>query len=83
MGVFGGKGLLSIRVQNCFEEGVHGEYMGKHFGMALGSNLLVEVVAKGVDHNLVAPPISDCPILDAYLLQHNYNQTHSQSGENS
>ncbi|KAL4350436.1 hypothetical protein AHAS_Ahas10G0141800 [Arachis hypogaea] len=58
-------------------------------GIALGHSMLVEVVAKRVDQILVAPPIFDSPILDAYshcnllFLQYSCNQTHSQRGESS
>ncbi|KAL4329707.1 hypothetical protein AHAS_Ahas13G0327000 [Arachis hypogaea] len=59
-----------------------------HHRMIVDSPLEV-VVPKRVDQILVAPPIFDCPILDPSLhcklhfLQHDYNQTHSQRGENS
>ncbi|KAL4350552.1 hypothetical protein AHAS_Ahas10G0153400 [Arachis hypogaea] len=104
MGVFGGKGLVSMVVQSYIEEGVHrrmvvvvgnqksdhhSHYLDMLLGMALDHSMLVEVVAQRVDQILVAPPIFGCPILDVYshcnllFLQHNCNQTHSQSCESS
>ncbi|KAL4356723.1 hypothetical protein AHAS_Ahas09G0115200 [Arachis hypogaea] len=67
----------------------HSRHLGMPLGKALGYSMLVEVVAKSVDQILVAPPIFGCPILDAcshynlLSLQHNCNQTHSQSCESS
>ncbi|KAL4391030.1 hypothetical protein AHAS_Ahas03G0204300 [Arachis hypogaea] len=49
-------------------------------GVVVAHSMLVEVVAKRVDQILVAPPIFDSPILDAYsdcslhCLQHNLNK---------
>ncbi|KAL4300580.1 hypothetical protein AHAS_Ahas17G0215100 [Arachis hypogaea] len=60
-----------------------------HLGMTLAHSKLEEVVAKNLDHMHMAPSTSDCSIFVAYphcsfhFLQHNLNQTHSQSGENS
>ncbi|KAL4397263.1 hypothetical protein AHAS_Ahas01G0174400 [Arachis hypogaea] len=67
----------------------HSRHIGMPLGRALGHSMLVEVVAKRVDQILVAPPILGCPILDAcshcnlLSLQHNSNQTHSQSCKSS
>ncbi|KAL4357090.1 hypothetical protein AHAS_Ahas09G0151900 [Arachis hypogaea] len=80
MGVFGGKVLVSMVVQNYVEEGVHwhmvvivdnqksahhSRHLDMLLGIALGYSMLVDVVAKRVDQILVAPPIFDSPILDA------------------
>ncbi|KAL4337635.1 hypothetical protein AHAS_Ahas12G0129900 [Arachis hypogaea] len=80
MVVFGGKGLVSMVVQNYVEEEVHkhmaglvGNYKGvhhsHHFGMhhrmVVGYSALEGVVAKRVDQILVTPPIFDCSNLDA------------------
>ncbi|KAL4381632.1 hypothetical protein AHAS_Ahas04G0152900 [Arachis hypogaea] len=60
-----------------------------HHRMVVARNTLEGVVAKRVDQILVAPPIFDCPNVDAcfhwnlHFLRHNCNQTHSQRGENS
>ncbi|KAL4371753.1 hypothetical protein AHAS_Ahas06G0197300 [Arachis hypogaea] len=96
MGVFGGKGLVSLVVQSYVEEGVrrhmvvvvdnqksahHSHYLDILLGMALGHNMLVEVIAKRVNQIPVASPSFDSPILDAcshcnlLFLQHDYNQT--------
>ncbi|KAL4365656.1 hypothetical protein AHAS_Ahas07G0127900 [Arachis hypogaea] len=104
MGVFGNLGLVSKVARSYTEKGVHrhmvglvGNYKGVHHSywidihlrMVARHSMLVEVVAKRVDQIRVAPPIFDCPILDANLhcnlhfLQHNYNHTRSQRGENS
>ncbi|KAL4381081.1 hypothetical protein AHAS_Ahas04G0097800 [Arachis hypogaea] len=104
MGVFGGKGLVSMVVQSYVEEGVHrhmvvvvdnqksahhSRHLGMPLGRALGYSMLVEIVAKRVDQIRVALPIFGYPILDAcshfnlLSLQHNCNQTHSQSCESS
>ncbi|KAL4394859.1 hypothetical protein AHAS_Ahas02G0194100 [Arachis hypogaea] len=63
---------------------VHHRYcLHMHHGMTLAHSMLVEVVAKMVDHKVEVPPTFDCPILDAcshcsvHFLQHNLNQTHS------
>ena len=83
MEVIGGKGLVSMVVQSHVEERVH-----RHMVVVVDSPLEV-VVAKRVDQILVAPPIFDCPNLDAcshcnlLFLQHNCNQTQSQRGESS
>lgn len=81
MEVFGGRGLVSMVVQNYVEEGVH-RYMvmvdshrkvhhnhclGMHHRMALVHSALVEVVAKRIDHMHMAPPTFDCSILNASL----------------
>ncbi|KAL4330421.1 hypothetical protein AHAS_Ahas13G0398400 [Arachis hypogaea] len=72
-----------------YKEVHHIHWIDMHLGMVLAHSKLVEVVAKRVDQILVAPPISDCPNLDAcshcsfHSLQHNCDQTHSQRGENS
>ncbi|KAL4276024.1 hypothetical protein AHAS_Ahas20G0165800 [Arachis hypogaea] len=78
MVVFGGKGLVSMVVQNyveeevhryfvvgvdCHEEVHHNHCLGAHHRMVVDS-ALEEVVAKRVDQILVAPPIFDCPIHD-------------------
>ncbi|KAL4371012.1 hypothetical protein AHAS_Ahas06G0123200 [Arachis hypogaea] len=80
MGVFGGKGLVSMVVQSYVEEGVyrrmvvvvdnqksahHSQYLYMFLGMALGHSMLAEAVAKRVDQILVAPPIFGCSILEA------------------
>ncbi|KAL4357487.1 hypothetical protein AHAS_Ahas09G0191600 [Arachis hypogaea] len=72
------------------QKGAHqSHYLGMPLRRALGHSMLVEVIAKRVDQILVAPPIFDSPILDAYShcnfhsLQQNLNQTHNQRGENS
>ncbi|KAL4306564.1 hypothetical protein AHAS_Ahas16G0190900, partial [Arachis hypogaea] len=63
-------------------------WIDMHLGIVLAHSKWVEVVVKRVDQILVAPPIFDCPILDAsfhcnlLFLQHDCNQTHSQRGEN-
>ncbi|KAL4381263.1 hypothetical protein AHAS_Ahas04G0116000 [Arachis hypogaea] len=103
MEVNGGKGLVSMVVQSYVEEGVHrhmvvvvdnqksahhSHCLNMYHRMVVDSPLEV-VVAKRVDQILLAPPIFDCPNLDAcshcnlLFLQYNYNQTHSQRGENS
>ncbi|KAL4329300.1 hypothetical protein AHAS_Ahas13G0286300 [Arachis hypogaea] len=67
----------------------HIHCLGMHHGMALAHSASEEVIAKMVDHKLEVPPTFDCSILDAcshcsfHSLQHYYNQTHSQKGENS
>ncbi|KAL4321457.1 hypothetical protein AHAS_Ahas14G0112400 [Arachis hypogaea] len=67
----------------------HIHWIDMHLGMVLAHSKWVEVVSKRVDQILVAPPIFDCPILDAnfhcnlLFLQYNCNQTYSQRGENS
>ncbi|KAL4276737.1 hypothetical protein AHAS_Ahas20G0237100 [Arachis hypogaea] len=64
----------------------HNYWIGMHHGMALAHSTLEEIIAMKVDQMLEAPPTFDCPILDgcshckSYLLQHSYNQTHSQRG---
>jgi len=104
MEVFGGKGLVSMVVQSYVEEGAHrcvvvgidchekvhhNHCLSMHHGMVVSRSTLEGVVAKRVDQILVAPPIFDCPNLDAcshcnlLFLQHNYNHTRSQRGENS
>ncbi|KAL4300363.1 hypothetical protein AHAS_Ahas17G0193400 [Arachis hypogaea] len=66
----------------------HSHCLDMHHGMVVDSPLEV-VVAMRVDQILVAPPIFDCSNHGAcchynfLFLQHNYNQTHSQRGENS
>ncbi|KAL4337446.1 hypothetical protein AHAS_Ahas12G0111000 [Arachis hypogaea] len=72
-----------VVVVDCHEE-VHQDHcLSMHHGMVIAHSTLEEVVAKRVDQILVAPPIFDCPILDANLhcnlhfLQHNCNHTHS------
>ncbi|KAL4393678.1 hypothetical protein AHAS_Ahas02G0076000 [Arachis hypogaea] len=80
MGVFGGKGLVSMVVQSYVMEGVHrrmvvvvdnqksahhSHYLDMLLRMALGHSMLVEVVAKRVDQIPVTSPIFDSPILNA------------------
>ncbi|KAL4306602.1 hypothetical protein AHAS_Ahas16G0194700 [Arachis hypogaea] len=104
MVVNGGKGLVSMVVRSYVEEGFRrhmvglvGNYKGVHHNhcprmhhiMVVAHGILEEVVAERVDQILVAPPIFDCPNLDAcfncnfHSLQHNCDQTHRQRGENS
>ncbi|KAL4293765.1 hypothetical protein AHAS_Ahas18G0160800 [Arachis hypogaea] len=70
------------------KESHHSHWIDMHHRMALLHSVLVEVVAKRIDHMHMATPTFDCSILDAFLhcsshfLQHSYNHTHSQS-ENS
>ncbi|KAL4321671.1 hypothetical protein AHAS_Ahas14G0133800 [Arachis hypogaea] len=61
-----------------YHEEVHHNYcLGMHHRMVVGHNALEGVVANRVDQILVAPPIFDCPNIDACLhysfhsLQHN------------
>jgi len=91
MEVNGGMRLVSRVVGSYIEEGVHRHMVvmvdnhkeihhihwnGMHHGMVLAHSALEEVVAKRIDHKLVAPPTFDCSILDAcshcifHLLQH-------------
>ncbi|KAL4287954.1 hypothetical protein AHAS_Ahas19G0237800 [Arachis hypogaea] len=71
------------------KEVYHSHWIGMHLGMVLAHSAMKEVVSKKVDQKHVAPPIFDCPILDASLhcsshfLQHSCNHTHSQRDENS
>ncbi|KAL4391542.1 hypothetical protein AHAS_Ahas03G0255500 [Arachis hypogaea] len=77
MEVNGGKGLVSMVVQNYVEKGVHkhmvvvinnqkdahhSQWIGMHLGMALAHSMLEEVAAKKVVHKLEA---FDSPIHDA------------------
>ncbi|KAL4373107.1 hypothetical protein AHAS_Ahas05G0048700 [Arachis hypogaea] len=103
MEVNGRKGLVSMVVQSHVEEGVHrhmvvvvdnqkstyqSHCLDMHHIMVVDSPLEV-VVTMRVDQILVAPPIFECPNLDAcshcnlLFLQHSCNQTHSQRGESS
>ncbi|KAL4357186.1 hypothetical protein AHAS_Ahas09G0161500 [Arachis hypogaea] len=82
MKVFGGRGLVSMVVEDHIEEGIH-RYMvvvvdsheevhhncclGMHHRIVVAHSTLEAVVAKRVDQILVAPPIFHCPILDASL----------------
>ncbi|KAL4397198.1 hypothetical protein AHAS_Ahas01G0167900 [Arachis hypogaea] len=95
MDVNGGKGLVSMVVQSHVVEGIHrhmvmvvdnpknahhSHCLDMHHRTVVESPLEV-VVAKRVDQILVAPPIFDCPNLDAcshcnlLYLQHNCNLT--------
>ncbi|KAL4315930.1 hypothetical protein AHAS_Ahas15G0234300 [Arachis hypogaea] len=48
-------------------KGVHHSHLiDMHHRMALVHSVLVEVVANRIDHMHMAPPIFDCPILDAH-----------------
>ncbi|KAL4329944.1 hypothetical protein AHAS_Ahas13G0350700 [Arachis hypogaea] len=81
MVVFGGKGLVSMVVQNyvedevhryfvvgidCHEEVHHSHCLGSYHRMVVDSALEV-VVAKRVDQILVAPHIFDSSNLDVYF----------------
>ncbi|KAL4357673.1 hypothetical protein AHAS_Ahas09G0210200 [Arachis hypogaea] len=81
MKMFDCRGLVSMVVQSCVEEGVihrhmtvvvgshkkvhHIHYFGMHHGIALARSTLERVIAMEVVHKLEAPPTFDCPILDA------------------
>ncbi|KAL4315846.1 hypothetical protein AHAS_Ahas15G0225900 [Arachis hypogaea] len=73
----------------CHENVYHNHGLGMHHKMVVALGTLEEDVAERVDQILVAPPIFDCPNLDAcshfsfHSLQHKLNQTHSQRGVNS
>jgi len=49
------------------EEVHHNHCLGMYHGMVVAHSTLEVIVAKRVDQILVAPPIFDCPILDASL----------------
>ncbi|KAL4357627.1 hypothetical protein AHAS_Ahas09G0205600 [Arachis hypogaea] len=82
MKVFAGRGLVSMVVEGHIKEGVHryivvgvdcheevhhNHCLGMHHKMVVAHSTLEGVVSKRVDQILVAPPIFDCPILDASL----------------
>ena len=81
MKVVGKKGLVSM-VESYVEDMVHrhmvvvleshkeihhSHLIGMHYRMALLHSVLVEVVAKRIDHMHMAPPTLGYPILDAHL----------------
>ncbi|KAL4343789.1 hypothetical protein AHAS_Ahas11G0113500 [Arachis hypogaea] len=71
----GGHRHMVVVIDN-HKEVHHSHCLGMHHGTALAHSTLEEVVVMKIDHMLEAPPIFDCPILDAcshcsfHFLQH-------------